>query len=159
MATAAQRLIAEIVDHSIAIDDMAVERQAAVSQRFAELLNAPEEVSDDLLVYYLDTEMEDSDLPDEFWDQVADLLDLGFDGMQETPIVERGEIWVMARGLYVAACRKQAMIEEGGLAEAWIMGVESGQRRDEYRDDLDLAELAQTADFKNQIKARRAEIS
>lgn len=159
MATAAQRLIADIVEYHVAVEDMAMERADAVARRFAELLDNPEEVSDELLVYFLDAEMEDSDLPADFWEAVAELLDLGFSALHETPVSERGEAWEMARGMYVAACRKQAMIEEGNLADAWVLGVEAGIRRDEYRGDVDLAEFEQSANFKKQIKARRDQVS
>lgn len=148
-------LVSALVDYDIEIEDIAADRLEAIRARFAELLRDPELINDELSIQFIEAEMELTDLPDEFWDTVADVFDIGFNGLHELPLMDRGEAWEMSRQIYVAVAQRQALLESGAISDAMAAAVPVGEMKRKLAGKVDLAELEQNKNFKSMMKARR----
>jgi hypothetical protein len=155
MGTATARLIEEIVDYQMAIEDIASSRADWIRARFAELLKDSAKVNSELTFQFLKSEIEATDLPASFWDLVADAQEWTFDEFHEVPFNDRGEAWEMARQVRVAVAQRQAILESGVLIEAMQRGVDFGAAQQQLIDEIDLDELRADNKFKTKIRQKR----
>jgi len=149
------KLLGAIADYFADLEDLRDEYAPKVGQRFGELLSDPSLLNDELAGQFLEAEMSLTDLPVEFWDMVADGIDMGFDALHKVPIMERGEAWQMAREMVVAIAYRQALIESGLIQAALIRGTSLGQVKRGMRGSVDPKSLT-GANMKQRIKDARA---
>jgi hypothetical protein len=154
--TAARRLIDAIVDYHIDLERIAGDSVQDARLRLTYLLEHPEAVNDGITLQFLDAEMEMTDLPSTFWDEVAEMQDVKFTDLHKVPVQERGEAWEMARAIRVAVAYRQAAIESGAIAGAMQRGTQLGNTLRSLGEKVDVAELATSINLKKQIKERRA---
>jgi len=152
--TSTETLINNIVDYQIEIMRIRDAAMPFVQDRFRVLLQSPDQMNDELAAQFLESEMSITDLPESFWELVAEGIELGFDGLHEVPIMERGEAWQIAREMVVAIAQRQALLESGAIHKAMIAGVPMGLIKKELASKIDVAEMQQTAQFKRRIKEK-----
>jgi hypothetical protein len=152
--TPTETLINNIVDYQIEIMRISKEAMPFVQDRFRSLLQNPDQMNDELAAQFLESEMSMTDLPVEFWDTVAEAIEMGFDELHSVPIMERGEAWEIGRGMVVAIAQRQALLESGAIHKAMMAGVPLGLIKRDMIDKIDVAELQQTAQFKRRIKEK-----
>jgi predicted DNA-binding ribbon-helix-helix protein len=153
-----EKLIDVIADFHVELKRKSEKLAAAVKARFAELLKNPELVNDEITLQFLEAEIAATDLPDDFWDFIADLQDLTFDELMSQEVEERGEAWEMAWTIRVAVARRQAMIEAGDIVGSMIFGIQTADERAPLEERLDIEEFAQTVNLKAKIKEKLTDV-
>lgn len=153
--TSTDGLLNAIADYFADLEDMRDEYAPKVAQRFGELLKNPEQMNDGLAEQFLDAEMSLTDLSVDFWDTVAEGIEMGFDALHTVPVMDRGEAWQMAREMIIAIAYRQALIESGLIQASLIRGTRLGQVKRGMRTEVN-PRLITGANMKQRIKDARA---
>lgn len=116
------------------LEALALDKLPQIQARALELFNDAEARRDKIAFWFLNDGYErmvsagkSEAFAAEYWDDVAEMVDLGMDEVMAIPEEGRDSGWDEARRIILAVSNRQAMIESGLITEALRLGVDAGE--------------------------------
>lgn len=151
-------------DRALETEELGQDSQAEVANRFVEILNNPEQRSEEIWNWFIAGWLEatSADMDEQEAVKVAAdltvLLNQTFDELNEVPTFERSPLWEVAAEIMIAAASRQAQIMSGMTQKAMIDGIENGGDLVEEAADLDKSELEGAhIEIASELKRKRKE--
>ena len=164
MPNVLEAFVQSSADRHEELEAMALDKLPQIQSRALELFNDAEARRDKIAFWFLNDGYErmiaagkSEEFTAEYWDDVAELVDLSMDELMAMPFDTRDAIWDEARKIVVAVSNRQATIESGLITEALRLGKGAGEELRENTEGVSRAQLEKATFFiKDVLKERKA---
>jgi len=163
LSKAAMDFVDQAADTIISVDDLVNEKRDEFSALYLELLQSPERRDDQIEVqmigYLYEQSLDelDGEFAVEYWQTIAEAMDMTWDQLNDIPLNERGDVFHTTRKIMSAVAWKQAFIEAGIAVEVVRLGLDFGEVVKTIAQRVDVKTLVGGSGIKSAMKKKLAD--